>query len=90
MAVADTPDPLLLVMPSDHYIRDNAAFIAAVREGASTAREGMLVSFGIEPTTPHTGYGYIHEDAAWIGIGFSWTPTWATIEVVAEVPDGYR
>jgi len=63
MAVADTPDLLLLVMPSDHYIRDNAAFIAAVREGASAAREGMLVSFGIEPTTPHTGYGYIHAGA---------------------------
>ena len=47
-------------MPSDHFIRDAAAFAAAVRQGAQAAADDLLVSFGIEPTSPHTGYGYIH------------------------------
>jgi mannose-1-phosphate guanylyltransferase len=53
------PDALLLVMPSDHVIADEAAFLDAVRTAAPAAREGWLVTFGIRPESPETGYGYI-------------------------------
>jgi len=53
------PDPLMLVMPSDHTIGDNEGFLAAVDLAASAARNGALVSFGIAPERAETGYGYI-------------------------------
>lgn len=52
-------DPLLLVLPSDHVIRDAAAFRTAVQNAATAAEAGKLVTFGIVPTTAETGYGYI-------------------------------
>ena len=52
-------DPLLLVMPSDHVIEFSKGFKSAVIEGRELAREGALVMFGIEPTSPETAYGYI-------------------------------
>ncbi|WP_240098606.1 mannose-1-phosphate guanylyltransferase/mannose-6-phosphate isomerase [Thermomonas flagellata] len=52
-------DPLLLVLPSDHVIADPAGFRAAVQEAAPAARDGQLVTFGIVPDAPETGYGYI-------------------------------
>jgi len=52
-------DPVLLVMPADHIILDNRAFQLAVRQGASLAAAGMIVTFGITPDCPETGYGYI-------------------------------
>ncbi|MFC7520598.1 mannose-1-phosphate guanylyltransferase/mannose-6-phosphate isomerase [Xanthomonas populi] len=56
-------DPLLLVLPSDHVIRDEAAFQAAVTIAAAAAEQGKLVTFGIKPTAPETGYGYIKAGA---------------------------
>lgn len=53
------PDTVLLVLPADHYIRDVAAFRAAAAQGAQLARSGKLVTFGIRPAAPETGYGYI-------------------------------
>jgi mannose-1-phosphate guanylyltransferase/mannose-6-phosphate isomerase len=58
-ASRDGADPLLLVLPSDHVIGDEAAFQAAVRLAAAAAEQGKLVTFGIKPTAPETGYGYI-------------------------------
>ena len=52
-------DPVLLVLPSDHVIADIDAFISVVQAGEAQAREGQLVTFGIVPTEPATGYGYI-------------------------------
>jgi mannose-1-phosphate guanylyltransferase / mannose-6-phosphate isomerase len=52
-------DPLLLVLPADHVIADEGAFIAAVGTGAGLADAGHLVTFGVAPTRPETGYGYI-------------------------------
>ena len=52
-------DELMLVMPADHVIQDNKKFHAAVREGIALAEKGQLVTFGIVPATPETGYGYI-------------------------------
>jgi len=52
-------DALLLVMPSDHAIQDVASFHSAVATGEAAARAGRLVTFGIQPTAPETGFGYI-------------------------------
>ncbi|WP_371416794.1 mannose-1-phosphate guanylyltransferase/mannose-6-phosphate isomerase [Sphingosinicella sp. BN140058] len=60
-ALAAAPDDLLLIMPSDHLIGDVEAFNAAIDTGASLAREGWLVTFGIKPSRPETGYGYIKQ-----------------------------
>ncbi len=54
-----TDDPLLLVLPADHVIADVAAFHAAVKIAAPLAAAGKLVTFGVVPTSPETGYGYI-------------------------------
>jgi mannose-1-phosphate guanylyltransferase/mannose-6-phosphate isomerase len=58
-ATAQGDDPLLLVLAADHVIRDAAAFRATVVAGAAAAEAGQLVTFGIVPTAPETGYGYI-------------------------------
>ncbi len=52
-------DPLLLVLPSDHLVRDVGQFHQAIEAAASIADQGKLVTFGIQPTAPETGYGYI-------------------------------
>jgi mannose-1-phosphate guanylyltransferase/mannose-6-phosphate isomerase len=53
------PEIVLLIMPADHVIRDVAAFQAAVGTAMQAAADGKLVTFGIVPTHPETGYGYI-------------------------------
>ena len=58
-ATSGGDDPLLLVLPSDHVIVDAPAFRLAVAAAAVAARQGELVTFGIVPTGPETGYGYI-------------------------------
>ncbi|WP_426804470.1 mannose-1-phosphate guanylyltransferase/mannose-6-phosphate isomerase [Stenotrophomonas sp. SrG] len=58
-ATLEDGDPVLLVLPSDHVIADEAAFRAAVLSALPAAKEGKLVTFGIVPTGPETGYGYI-------------------------------
>lgn len=52
-------DATLLIMPSDHVIADTDAFLNAVKAALPTAEEGWLCTFGIQPTGPDTGYGYI-------------------------------
>ncbi|WP_371348139.1 mannose-1-phosphate guanylyltransferase/mannose-6-phosphate isomerase [Ancylobacter sp. IITR112] len=56
---ARDPDALLLVMPSDQVVPDSAAFSAAVRAGLPAAQAGRIVTFGIRPTRPETGYGWL-------------------------------
>lgn len=58
-ATRDGGDALLLVLPSDHVITNEAAFRSAVQAAAGAAEAGKLVTFGIVPTGPETGYGYI-------------------------------
>ncbi|MGY1459751.1 mannose-1-phosphate guanylyltransferase/mannose-6-phosphate isomerase [Luteimonas sp. A534] len=58
-ATAAGADPLLLVLPSDHVVRDADAFRAAVREAMPAAEGGALVTFGIVAEAPETGFGYI-------------------------------
>ena len=52
-------DAVLLVLPADHLVRDQAAFAAAVAQSVRLAQSGLLVTFGIGPTHPETGFGYI-------------------------------
>ncbi|MEL0638839.1 mannose-1-phosphate guanylyltransferase/mannose-6-phosphate isomerase [Marinomonas sp. TI.3.20] len=56
-------DALLLVLPADHVIRDVAAFEKAIQQAAELANQGSLVTFGVQPTRPETGYGYIRSGA---------------------------
>jgi len=55
-------DPVMLVLPADHLIRDVAAFHTALNTAVEAARRGMLVTFGIQPEHPETGFGYIQAD----------------------------
>jgi len=57
-------DPVLVVMPADHVILDEALFRAAVARAVALAEAGMAVTFGITPDCPETGYGYIQQGAA--------------------------
>jgi mannose-1-phosphate guanylyltransferase/mannose-6-phosphate isomerase len=67
LAESEHPDAILAVMPSDHVIRDDRRFVAAVRQAAEIAASGKLVLFGIKPSAPHTGYGYIKRGAPLAG-----------------------
>ena len=68
-AMRDGADPILLVMPSDHIILDTAAFQEVVRKGVTLAAEGKVVTFGITPDSPETGFGYIQFGDALTGGG---------------------
>lgn len=59
LVAADDPDGLVLLMPSDHVVTDQTAFLRAVGVARAAAETGALVTFGIEPEGPETGYGYI-------------------------------
>jgi mannose-1-phosphate guanylyltransferase/mannose-6-phosphate isomerase len=72
-------DPILLVLPADHVMRDVPAFQKAVAVALDNARGDSLVTFGVVPTGPETGYGYIKRGAA-IGAAFN-------IERFVEKPD---
>lgn len=54
-------DAVMLVCPSDHHIGDCDAFRAAAKDAAALAQDGWLVSFGIVPTAPETGFGYLKQ-----------------------------
>jgi len=58
-AMKQDDDPLLLVLAADHIIAEQAPFHAAIRQAEQLAMEGNLVTFGIVPEAPETGYGYI-------------------------------
>jgi mannose-1-phosphate guanylyltransferase/mannose-6-phosphate isomerase len=58
-AQGSDPDAVLLVAPSDHVIPDVAAFHAAVARGLEAVDQGRMVTFGIQPTRPETGYGWL-------------------------------
>lgn len=77
---ADGQDPVLLVMPADHVIPDQQALHASVEQAYQMADAGAMVAFGIVPSHPETGYGYIERGAAADHGGF-------TISSFAEKPD---
>jgi mannose-1-phosphate guanylyltransferase/mannose-6-phosphate isomerase len=62
-AISNGDDPLLLVLPADHIIQDAATLCATIAAGARSASEDALLTFGVVPTGPETGYGYIKRGA---------------------------
>lgn len=62
-------DAIMLALAADHLIEDQAAFAAAVADAAALAQSGNLVTFGIGPTTPETGFGYIEKGQS-LGAGY--------------------
>lgn len=63
-ALSHDPDAMLLVLPADHLIADVPGFAASVAQARQLAREGWLVTFGIQPERPETGFGYIQQGKA--------------------------
>ncbi|HAS8479218.1 TPA: mannose-1-phosphate guanylyltransferase/mannose-6-phosphate isomerase [Vibrio vulnificus] len=63
-ALKSNDDPLLLVLAADHVIQNQTAFTQAVENAVKPAKQGMLVTYGIVPTAPETGYGYIKQGEA--------------------------
>jgi mannose-1-phosphate guanylyltransferase / mannose-6-phosphate isomerase len=62
VAAEKSDDALLLLAPSDHIIADPVAFRQTVMQGVPAAKAGSLITFGVKPTGPHTGYGYIEAE----------------------------
>lgn len=79
-AVQKGDDPLLLVMAADHVIQNLSAFTQSVQNAIEPAQQGMLVTFGIVPTAPETGYGYIKQ-------GQSSSELACRVEKFVEKPD---
>ena len=80
------PDAVLAVLPADHHIPDVAAFGRDIRNAARAARaEGVLVTLGVRPTRPETGYGYIEVGAAVRGY-----PGLRRVRRFVEKPDARR
>jgi mannose-1-phosphate guanylyltransferase len=75
-------DEVGIVLPADHYVADDDAFVEGLREAVRAAERGYLVTLGVVPTHPATGYGYIKAGAALHPAG----PT-ATVERFVEKPD---
>jgi mannose-1-phosphate guanylyltransferase len=70
-AIKNGQDPLLLVLAADHVIKDQQAFIDSVTQAQIHAEAGKLVTFGIVPTAPEIGYGYIRRGEEQQGSGYS-------------------
>jgi len=62
IALEKEEDPILLILSSDHEIKNNEKFIEAIKAGISLAENNRLVTFGVIPTSPETGYGYIKSE----------------------------
>src|SRR5690606_35261006 len=87
-ALQAAPDALLVVLPADHVIRDVAAFQAAVQVAVPAAQAGKLATFGIVPTAPESGYGYIRQVSGPAGADAgSGTAGARAIERFIEKPD---
>jgi mannose-1-phosphate guanylyltransferase/mannose-6-phosphate isomerase len=80
---AKQPDAVLLVLAADHLIADEPAFAKAVEEARQLAGEGNLVTFGIKPDAPETGYGYIEAEGNRV-LRFVEKPDTATAAVYLE------
>ncbi|MEL6277378.1 MAG: mannose-1-phosphate guanylyltransferase/mannose-6-phosphate isomerase [Pseudomonadota bacterium] len=81
IVVAEDPHALVLIIPSDQMIRETALFRQLVAGASTAAREGYIVTFGITPTRPETGYGYIRAGEP-LGRGGAFT-----VDAFIEKPD---
>ncbi len=76
---------LLLFLPADHHIPDSAAFAATIRAGVKAAQSGLIVTFGVQPTSPSTAYGYIQQGTVLDGLGQA-----HAVQRFVEKPDATR
>ena len=79
-ALAEEDDPILLILPADHYVGNCAALQASIVEASVHADQRRFVTFGIKPSRPETGYGYIK-------VGDAISGTTAILEGFVEKPD---
>jgi len=79
---ADDPAALMALLPSDHVVQDQEAFTAAMAAAAAAAAQGALVTFGIHPRRPETGYGYIKRGEPLTGVEGAFA-----VESFVEKPD---
>ncbi|MBN2896745.1 MAG: mannose-1-phosphate guanylyltransferase/mannose-6-phosphate isomerase [Campylobacterales bacterium] len=82
------PEETVLVTPSDHLIKNEAAYLKAIRQAASLAGNGYLVTFGIQPTEANTGYGYIEADGDNV-ISFKEKPDAQTAQAYVDAGNFY-
>jgi mannose-1-phosphate guanylyltransferase / mannose-6-phosphate isomerase len=82
LVARENPAGVMVVMPSDHVIRNEPSFVAAVKRAAAVAATGRLVLFGITPDGPHTGYGYIRRGKALPGFEGAYA-----VDAFTEKPD---
>ncbi|MGB0959810.1 MAG: mannose-1-phosphate guanylyltransferase/mannose-6-phosphate isomerase [Halocynthiibacter sp.] len=80
---AQDPDQVMLVTPTDHFIPDGGAFQKTVQQGEALAKAGSIVTFGIVPTAPETGYGYLELGDAALSPAFK-------VKAFCEKPDQER
>jgi mannose-1-phosphate guanylyltransferase len=78
-------EAVLAVLPSDHRVEDTAGFLVAARQATEIAQAGRIVTIGVRPTRPETGYGYIRRgpalgDGAYVALGFAEKPDLETAE----------
>jgi mannose-1-phosphate guanylyltransferase/mannose-1-phosphate guanylyltransferase/mannose-6-phosphate isomerase len=85
-ALETTDDPVLMILPADHDIKEISALHDAIRIGVSLAQEGHMITFGIIPDAPETGYGYIRKGEVVTGSGPSDIHGYKIAEFV-EKPD---
>lgn len=82
-AFAAAEDDILVVTPSDHIIKNNDAYVEAIKSAITLANEGSIVTFGINPTKPETGYGYIEYEGNTV-LSFREKPNKETAEEFIE------
>ncbi|MBK8175627.1 MAG: mannose-1-phosphate guanylyltransferase/mannose-6-phosphate isomerase [Rhodospirillales bacterium] len=82
LATKSDPEAILALFPSDHIVNDQVAFTTALKTAIAAAQEGALVTFGIPPSRPETGYGYIRKGVPWSTIDGCWH-----IDRFVEKPD---
>ena len=87
MATQAQQDPALLVLPADHFIKDTAGFAETVMQGVRFAEQKKLVTFGIVPDVPETGYGYIRKGKLLNSEGDSESPSVWKIDEFVEKPN---
>ncbi|WP_313348888.1 mannose-1-phosphate guanylyltransferase [Empedobacter sp.] len=82
------PDDILLVSPSDHLIEDDDIYRKAIQEAIELAKKGSIVTFGLQPTKPETGYGYIQIKNGDV-LGFREKPNLDTAQEFLKLGDFY-
>jgi mannose-1-phosphate guanylyltransferase/mannose-6-phosphate isomerase len=94
LAALVSPDTIVAVLAADHVVRDKAGFVALCKQAAEAAKAGYIVTLGIKPTEPATGYGYIRPGKAVLDDGcvlkveaFVEKPDFATAETY--ITEGY-